>query len=118
MKNFISKLFSNNKSKGLTKIEYWEKREFFELIKDLHKAEKLLSNNKGGSSTEFLSADDFYDALIDAIDDIEFGNKIDLTKFYFWFAPTSTWDNFMGNSGLEIGDKIFTRVDKWKKAYS
>ena len=42
MKNFISNIFSSRPDK-LTKREYWEKWEFFDLIKDLHEVEKLLS---------------------------------------------------------------------------
>lgn len=71
---------------------------------------------QGGHSGEFLSAQDFRLALEDAIDDIEFGNKTDLTRFWFWFAPTCAWDDFVGIEGQELGERIFERVDKWKKA--
>ena len=58
------------------------------------------------------------EALIDAIDDIEYGNQTDLTRFWFWFAPTTAWDDFVGEEGIELGNRIFDRVDRWKKAHS
>ncbi|PBQ30443.1 hypothetical protein CNR22_01230 [Sphingobacteriaceae bacterium] len=103
---------------GLTKEEYWKKWEFFELIDDLHKAEELLSNFTGGHSGEFSSAEHFRETFVDAIDDIEGGNQTDLTRFYIWFLPTSTWDDFTKDQGQELGNKIFERVDSWKKANS
>ena len=99
-------------------MDYWKKWEFFELLEDLHEAEKLLSNFKGGYSGEFLSAMSFHEALLDAIDEIEGGNQADLTRFYIWFAPTSQWNDFTGTEGIELGNRIFERVNKWKKANS
>ena len=99
-------------------MDYWEKWEFVELIEDLHEAEKLLDEYKGGYSGKFLSAEEFHEALVDAIDDIEFGNQTDLTRFYAWFAPTCEWDDFVGKEGEELGNRIFERVSKWKEAHS
>jgi hypothetical protein len=113
---FFNNIFGSSSPDNLSKIEYWKKWEFFELIEDLHAAEQILSNYEGGHSGEFLSAQDFRQTLEDAIDDIEFGNKTDLTRFWFWFAPTCAWDDFVGIEGQELGNRIFERVDKWKKA--
>lgn len=113
---FFNNIFKSSRPENLSKIEYWKKWEFFELIEDLHAAVKILSNYEGGHSGEFLSAQEFHQALEDAIDDIEFGNKTDLTRFWFWFAPTSVWDDFVGEEAVELGNRIFERVDKWKKA--
>ena len=52
------------KSKGLSKIEYWKKWELFELFSDLHLAEKMLSEFKGGYSGKFSSAEEFYNAFV------------------------------------------------------
>jgi hypothetical protein len=117
MRNFINKIFGERPER-LSKMDYWKKWEFFELLEDLHEAEKLLSNIKVGYSGEFLSAESFHEALLDAIDEIEEGNQTDLTRFYIWFAPTSQWDDFAGAEGMELGNKIFERVNKWKKANS
>ena len=108
----LKNLFQN-KSNKLTKIEYWKKWDFFDLLKDLHKAEKLLSEYTGGYSGSFLSVEEFHEAFIEAIDDIEFGNQTDLTRFYFWFAPTCQWDDFVGLDGQDLGNKIFERVSNW-----
>ena len=40
----FKRLFQKKKSDGLSKIEYWEKWEIFELFEDLHKAEEMLIN--------------------------------------------------------------------------
>lgn len=115
---FLSKIFKSNRPDNLSKIDYWKKWEFFELLEDLHAAEKILAEYKGGYSGEFLSAEEFHEALLDAIDDIEFGNQTDLNRFWLWFAPTCAWDDFVGEEGIELGNRIFERVNKWKKASS
>lgn len=115
---FLMKLFKSSRPDNLSKTEYWKKWEFFELLDDLHTAEKMLANYSGGCSGEFLSAEEFHEALIDAIDDIEFGNQTDLTRFWVWFAPTCAWDDFVCDEGIDLGNRIFERVNKWKKASS
>ena len=107
--------FLKKKPEQLSKVEYWKKWEFFELVEDLHKAEKLLAEFKGGYSNHFDSAQDFHSNLVDYIDDIEYGNRIDISELWIWFAPTCDWDDFVGLDGLELGNRIFERVDNWKK---
>lgn len=109
-------MFKNNRSDNLSKFDYWKKWEFFELLEDLHVAEKILVKYKGGNSGEFSSAEEFHETLIEAIDDIEYGNQTDLTRIWIWFAPTCAWDDFVGEEGSELGNRIFERVDWWKKA--
>lgn len=116
--NFISNFFKRINFNSVSKEDYWRKWEYFELLEDLHKALGLLSEYEGGNSGDFLSAQDFHLALEDAIDDVEFGNNDDLSKFWIWFAPTSVWDDFVGEKGADLGNSIFERVDKWKKANS
>ena len=41
--SFISRFFRSNRPDKLSKVDYWKKWEFFELLDDLHKAEKMLS---------------------------------------------------------------------------
>lgn len=109
------KRFFSNRPDKLSKREYWEKQEFFDLIKDLHEAEKLLSEYSGGYSGAFLAAEEFHAALIDKIDDIEFGNQTDLSELWAWFAPTCAWDDFVGEEGQGLGNRIFARLDRWRK---
>ena len=105
---FLSNLIKGNRPDKLSKVDYWKKWEFFELLDDLHSAEKLLSEYKGGHSGVFLSAQEFHQSLVDAIDDVEFGNQTDLTRFWFWFAPTCEWDDFLGKEGEELGKKFLS----------
>ncbi|TXE15456.1 hypothetical protein ES731_15355 [Psychroflexus gondwanensis] len=108
------KRFFKEKPERLSKVEYWKKWEFFELVEDLHKAEKLLAEFKGGYSNQFDSAQDFHSHLVDFINDIEYGNRIDISELWIWFAPTCAWDDLVGLVGIEIGNRIFERVDNWK----
>ena len=103
------------KSKELSKIEYWKKWELFELFADLHLAEKMLSEFKGGYSNKFSSAEEFYKAFVEELYEIEKDNVADFTQIWNWFAPTCDWDDFTGMDGLELGNRIFSRVDNWKK---
>ena len=112
MKRFLNRLFS--KSTRPSKIEFWKKFEFFELLDDLHKAEVFLANYTEGHSGEFTSVESFREALAEAIYDFN-DNNPDLTNIWRWFAPTCQWDDFTGKKGTELGNKIFERVDKWKK---
>ena len=116
MIRFLNKIFKSNRPDNLSKIDYWKKWEFFELLEDLHAAENILSKYEGGHSGEFLSAEEFHKSLVEEIDAIEFGNQTDLSKIWLWFAPTCAWDDFVGGEGIELGNSIFERVDKWKKA--
>ena len=114
--NLLRHIFKRNKP-DISKLEYWDKWELRDLLEDLHLAEDMLENYTGGYSGEFLSAEEFADALSDAVYDIEFGNKSDLSKFWIWFAPTCTWADFVGMEGTDLGNRIFSRVNKWQKAY-
>jgi hypothetical protein len=111
-------MFNNRfsrKSGDLSKEAYWEKWEFFDLIIDLHEAEKAMSLNIGDTSDKFASSEQFRLSLEDLTDDIEGGNQLDLTQLWELFAPVSAWDDFMGNNGQDLGDRIFQRLDHWMK---
>ncbi len=110
------RLFKRNKKHKLSKREYWRKWEYFEIIDDLHQAKKLLSSMNSGKSTNFRSLKEFHETLIDAIDDLEFGNNNDLTVFYRWFTPNSDWHEFTGQIGEELRISVFERVSNWKNA--
>ncbi|AEE20237.1 hypothetical protein [Dokdonia sp. 4H-3-7-5] len=103
------------KSKGLSKIEYWKKWKLFELFSDLHLAEKMLSEFKGGYSGKFSSAEEFYNAFVEHLYEIEKDNVADFTQIWYWFAPTCEWDDFTGKQGEKLGNRIFERVNNWKK---
>ncbi len=103
------------KKNQLSKTEYWKKWELFELIEDLHKAEKFLSEYKGGNSGEFLSAEVFHEAFVEELCNVEFDNVADFTLMWRWFMPTCEWDDFTRKQGQELGNRIFARLDRWKR---
>ena len=103
------------KSRELSKIEYWKKYGLFELFSDLHLAKKMLSEFKGGYSGKFTSAEEFYDTFVEHLHEIESDNVADFTQIWNWFAPTCAWDDFTGKQGEELGNRIFEKVNDWKK---
>ena len=87
---FLSKIFKSNRPDNLSKVDYWKKWEFFELLDDLHAAEKILAEYKGRLLRQiFYPLKSFMRHLLDAIDDIEFGNQTDLSRF--WTMVCSDW---------------------------
>ncbi len=101
----------------MSKVEYWKQWQFFELLEKLHEAEQLLWEYKSVYSEEFGLAEIFHENLVDAIDDIEFGNRSDLTRFYHWFSLGQAWGFFTGEAGKELGESIFSIAERWKKAH-
>jgi len=55
----FNRIFKSSRLNNLSKVEYSKKWEFFELLDDLHTAEKILADFKGGCSGEFLSGENF-----------------------------------------------------------
>ncbi len=75
------------------------------LLEALKKAAHELSQYTGGYSTEFDSAEDFHQALVDRIKRLEAGDVAVLPELYIWFAPTSDWDDFVGDAAM--GEQVF-----------
>lgn len=76
------------------------------LIELLEKAEKLASKFQGGYSEQFLSAEDFHQALLDSINKFKQGDRTQLNQLRIWFLPTSCWDNFIGRDGQDLANEI------------
>lgn len=91
---------------------------FGELLVDLNRAEKLLNKFTGGYSDEFFSAEEFHLALVDMIIALKSEKAVDLMKLYQWFAPTGAWDDFVGEGGVKLGNKIFEQVSGLLKSRS
>lgn len=85
------------------------------LICLLEKAEEMASHYSGGYSGEYLTAEEFHKDLKYAIIDYKNGDDSKLDKFYFWFAPTCQWDDFVGKEGERLANKIFEIVCRLKK---
>jgi hypothetical protein len=76
------------------------------LIDLLDKAEKLASEFQGGYSAQFLSAEEFHQALFDSINKFKQGDSTQLDKLYIWFLPTSCWDDFIGKDRQNLANDI------------
>ena len=91
----------------MNKIEKWHKYKLFELFSDLEQAEKILAKIKGGYSGTFTSTEQFYRALKEEVYDLKHQNVPDFRQICLWFAPTSTWDDFVGMEGIELSNRIY-----------
>jgi hypothetical protein len=107
---FLNKLFGP-KGNGLSKIDYWKKWELFELLDDLHEAEKLLTSGQFDGDR----VGDFKAKFIEELAEIEGANIVDLTRMWQWFSPNGEWDSKIGINGNELGKSIFRRTDRWKR---
>ncbi|MFY7709145.1 hypothetical protein ACOSQB_00845 [Tenacibaculum sp. MEBiC07804] len=108
-------IFKNGKTEP-SKVETWKKFELFELFNDLDKAEKILSELSEGYSGNFIDAEEFYKEFVEELNDLKYQNVPDFKRISIWFAPTSAWDNFVGMDGIELGNRIYERANKWNKA--
>lgn len=85
------------------------------LIEDLEKAEIIASQYSGGYSERFLSAEEFHAALKDKIKKLKEGKYFVIDELNIWFLPTSDWDDFIGEEGIEIGNKISKQLSRLQK---
>ncbi|HKX86019.1 MAG TPA: hypothetical protein VJL37_05070 [Flavobacterium sp.] len=99
----------------MNKIEIWKKYELIDLFQDLEQAEKILSKLTGGSSNNFNSVEDFYNVFVEELYELKGENVPDFEQICIWFAPTSTWDDFVGLEGLELANRICERARKWNE---
>lgn len=76
------------------------------LIRLLDKAEQLARQFSGGYSGQFLSAQEFHKSLVDSITRLKQGDNSQLRQMYIWFLPTSCWDDFVREGGIELGQEI------------
>ncbi len=72
----------------------------------LDKAEQLAGEFQGGYSGQFLSAEEFHQALFDSINKFKQGDKTQLDILHVWFLPTSCWDDFIGKDGQDLANEI------------
>ena len=90
--------------------------DYTKLIDLLDKAEKLASEFQGGYSGQFLSAEEFHQALCDSINKLKQGDKTQLDKLHIWFLPTSCWDDFVGKDGQDLANEISGLLSTFTKA--
>ena len=82
----------------------------------LAKAEHLATEFQGGYSEQFLSAEEFHNALSESICKLKHGDKAQLDQLHIWFLPTSCWDDFMGKDGQDLANQIGDLLSKLIKA--
>jgi hypothetical protein len=90
--------------------------DYTKLIDLLDKAELLASEFQGGYSGQFLSAEEFHQALFDSINKFKLGDKTQLDKLHIWFLPTSCWDDFVGKEGQDLANEIIALLSTSTKA--
>ncbi len=96
-------------------LRYIQRISIIKLIADLEEAEQLASEFRGGYSGDILSAEEFHARLKEAIKLLKTGNHSVLDELWYWFAPTCAWDDFIGQDGLELGNRIFEQLNFLRK---
>jgi hypothetical protein len=93
--------------------KYEAKKEL--LFKLLDAAQELAGKYTGGYSNTFLSAEEFHISLKESIIKLKNGDLQQLNRLHIWFAPTCSWDDFVGNVGFELGNEIYEKIDEFIK---
>lgn len=88
------------------------------LISLLDMAEKLAGQFSGGYSNNFLSAEEFHEALTDSIAKLKSGDMEQINRLWLWFAPTCDWDDFIHQDGQDLANKLFPLLTDLKKSLS
>lgn len=99
----------------MNKVDTWKKYEIFDLFSDLEQVEIILSKLKGGFSNNFNSVEEFYNVFVEELYDLKGQNVPDFGQICIWFAPTSTWDDFVGIDGMALANRIYERAERWNK---
>ena len=99
----------------MNKIDIWKKYEMLDLFNDLEQAEEILSTLNGGYSSKFNSVEDFSNEFVEELYDLKSQNVPDFEQICMWFAPTSTWDDFVGLKGIELANRIYERAKRWNE---
>jgi hypothetical protein len=82
----------------------------------LDKAIVLTLKFSGGHSNNFLSTEEFNSALYDSVDKLKNGDNDQISKLYYWFAPTCDWDDLTHREGQDLGNEIFYLLEHFKKS--
>ena len=99
----------------MNKVDTWKKHEMFDLFSDLEQAEIILSKLNVGSSNKFNSVEEFHNVFAEELYDLKRQNVPDFGQICIWFAPTSTWDDFVGIEGMTLANRIYERAERWNK---
>jgi hypothetical protein len=86
------------------------------LIQNLEKACVIAAKYEGGYSGEFLDAKDFAKALSVAVTKFKGGDQTVLNELWGYFAPTTEWDDLVGEEGIDLGNSIFEVLNQMKRS--
>lgn len=103
---------------GLSKKEYWVKWEISQLLDDLGIVENIFDEKFGEEKFELTEVGELHANLIEAIDEIEYGNRKDLNKIYVLFCSNNKISQFIDSRDNTVLDRITLRVNKWKKKHN
>ena len=84
-----------------------DKEEFKKLIDLLDKAMKMLVKSNGDD--EFISN---LKASTDSLKQLKFD---EFQNIWTWFAPTSVWDDSVGEAGTDLGNEIFELAENLRR---
>ncbi len=70
----------------------------------------ILEEYTGGFSGTYNSVEEFRESLMKRVRKIERGDITPLTSIYIDFLPSEAWDNFVGNEGAKLADKICATI--------
>lgn len=88
--------------------------DYIKLYRLLEKAAVLSSKYSGGYSERFLSAEEFHSGLSESIKVLKAGDTYEINKLYLWFAPTSDWNDYIGQEGEKLANEIFSLLSEIK----
>ena len=80
---------------------------FDRLIVLLDEAEDLASQFTDGYSNRFIEAEEFHKALKASIEKLKSGDLNEMETLWLYFAPTCSWDDFIGKDGIELGNEVY-----------
>ena len=107
---------SNNPALKMgTKIEYWKKWHFFELLHHLHKCDDILERTAGGREFDNTDIGNIHANLIDIIDDIEFGNVNQLHRVHEFINQNDSALVSISKIDHQLIDKIKAITENWIK---
>ena len=93
-----------------------DKSKIQKLLILLDEAEQLVGQFTGGYSNRFIGAEEFHSALKISIQKLREGETTEIETLWIYFAPTCSWDDFVGLEGMELGNEIFELLDAIKKS--
>ncbi|MEP4091617.1 hypothetical protein [Reichenbachiella sp.] len=110
--SILSKLFSSNQPKRLSKLDYWAKWELNALIDDIELAYQLISEINVDNRDPHLYY--FIEGLELEIFDLTHDNVPDFSNVWHWFRSNGEWSQWTKGQNEELRERIYFRSNRWK----